>query len=214
MYHSFRVKVEKVEEEFLKIQGTLEIQADMLFFLWIAITITFKNILKTAGERYHLVMAHPFVGVENQFFGAKQSTLVKVGMKVMQNHMLSDDFADLRVAEIDAYLPADFRMMAAGFNTQGLGDIMKQGPGYCLFAVGHGAGAFPGSCQAINQCSGNPGDEDGVLANIIKHAKLIEAAAAFSGGGNLHGHVIIQDYRLLSSWTASTAIFACSGGVN
>lgn len=191
MYQGVRVKVEKAEEEFLKIDGTLEIQAYMLFLLWIAITITFKNILKTTGERYHLVMAHPLVGIENQFLGAKQSALVKVSMKVMQYYMLGDDFTDLRVAEIDAYLAADFRMMAAGFDAQGLGNIMEQGAGNGLFTVGQGAGAFPRSCQAIDQCCGNPGDEHGMLANIFEHVKLIEVTAAFSSGGNLFGHVII-----------------------
>jgi len=190
MCHCIRVKVEKAEQEFLEIQSTLEIQAYMLFLLCIAVAITVKNILKTAGERYHLVVAHPLVGIENQFFGGKQSALVKVSLKVMQHHMLGDDITDLRVAEIDAYLPADFRMVAAGFDAQGLGDIMEQGAGNCLFAVGQGGGALPRSCQAIDQCCGNPGDEDGVLANIVKHLKLIEVATTLSCGGNLFSHVI------------------------
>ena len=91
--------------------------------------------------------------------------------------MFGDDLADLRVAEIDADLPADFGMMAAGFDAQGLGNIVEQGAGNGLLPVWQGAGAFRRSCQAVDQCSGNPGDQDGMVADIFEHRILIEITA-------------------------------------
>ena len=160
LYHLIRFEVEKAEEEFLKIQGTHEIQAYISFLLWIAIAITFENIIETTGQRHYLIVQYPLVGIENQFFGTEQTALVEISMKVLQHHMLGDDLADLRVAEVDAYLPANFGMMAPGFDAQGFGDIMEQCAGNCLVAVRQRAWAFPCSRQAIDQCSGNPGHED------------------------------------------------------
>lgn len=71
-----------------------------------------------------------------------------------QNYMLGNDFADLRVAKIDAYLSADFRMMAAGLDAHGLGNIVQQCAGNRYFSAWRGSRTSSASPQAVDQSSG------------------------------------------------------------
>ena len=128
-------KIEIIEQEFFEIHGTVEIHADMLIFLAIAVAITLQDICKAVCQGYNLVMQYPFVGIKDQFLGAKYAVLIQFSRKMTQNYMLGNDFADLRVAKIDAYLSAYLRVMAAGLNAQGLGYIVQQCAGNRYFSI-------------------------------------------------------------------------------
>ncbi len=176
-----RFEVEIAEKMLLKIDGTFKIQADVLFLERIAIAITFKNIEKTIGEGHNLVMAHPLVGVEHYFFSTEDPALIQISVKLVQHHMLGNDFSYLRETEINAHLPADFRVMAAGLDAEGFGDVVEQGGGYSFRTVRWWGRAFSGSAQAVDQRSGYSGDKNGMGADIVQHCKLVEVTEAFGG---------------------------------
>lgn len=183
-----RREVEKTEEEFFEIQGPLKVQSDIFFFHRVLVAVSFEDIVKPLGQRHHLIVAHPFIGIEDNFLGSEQTSRIRLGAEIFQHHMLGHDLTELRVPQFNADPLPYFGMVAGGVQTEGLGDVMEQCPCRYFGEIRQGIEGLAGSPQAVDQCPGDPSDYKGMGSDIIEHFIAIEKLQTLTYGRDVLCH--------------------------